>query len=155
FQRDRSAGIGTTTEPQLDRSLGRLHSCGCKAASGRNSGECVACANACEQGHRTVTRHCLYYSPGACSMAAHIVLEEIGEPYDLVLVSSRGQMGGEGTTSASWLAQNPKGRVPALSGVQGRIGGSGDLLTELHAILFYLARTHPQAHLLPSHPAGE
>jgi len=88
-------------------------------------------------------------------MAAHIVLEEIGEPYDLVLVSSRGQMGGEGTTSATWLAQNPKGRVPALSGVQGRIGGSENLLTELHAILFYLARTHPQSHLLPSDPAGE
>lgn len=88
-------------------------------------------------------------------MAAHIVLEEIGEPYDLVLVSSRGQMGGEGTTSATWLAQNPKGRVPALSGVQGRIGGSENLLTELHAILFYLARTHPQSHLLPSDPVGE
>jgi glutathione S-transferase len=88
-------------------------------------------------------------------MAAHIVLEEIGEPYDLVLVSSRGQMGGEGTTSAAWLAQNPKGRVPALSGVQGRIGGSENLLTELHAILFYLARTHPQSHLLPRDPVGE
>jgi glutathione S-transferase len=88
-------------------------------------------------------------------MAAHIVLEEIGEPYDLVLVSSRGQTGGEGTTSAPWIAQNPKGRVPALSGVQGRIGGSENLLTELHAILFYLARTHPQAHLLPSDPASE
>src|ERR1700741_969601 len=99
--------------------------------------------------------HRLYYSPGACSMAAHIVLEEIGEPYDLVLVSSRGQMGGEGTTSPAWLAQNPKGRVPALSGVQGRIGGSENLLAELHAILFYLARTHPQSHLLPSDPVGE
>jgi len=38
------------------------------------------------------------------------------------------------------MAQNPKGRVPALSGVPGRIGGSDNLLTELHAILFYLAR---------------
>jgi glutathione S-transferase len=100
-------------------------------------------------------RHRLYYSPGACSMAAHIVLEEIGEPYDLELVSSRGRHGGEGTTSAAWKAQNPKGRVPALSGVAGRIGGSDNLLTELHAILFYLARTHPQAQLLPADPAGE
>jgi glutathione S-transferase len=76
-------------------------------------------------------------------MAAHIVLEEIGEPYELEVVSSRGHMGGEGTTSLAWTARNPKGRVPALSSVPGRIGGSDDLLTELHAILFYLARTHP------------
>lgn len=63
--------------------------------------------------------HRLYYSPGACSMAAHIVLEEIGEPYHLELVSSRGKLGGEGTTSPAWIEQNPKGRVPALSGVPG------------------------------------
>ena len=69
-------------------------------------------------------RHRLYYSPGACSMAVHIVLEEIGEPYDLELVSSRGRIGGEGTTSPAWMAQNPKGRVPALSGVAGRIAKS-------------------------------
>jgi glutathione S-transferase len=99
--------------------------------------------------------HRLYYSPGACSLAAHIVLEEIGEPYDLELVSSRGRLGGEETTSPAWIAQNPKGRVPALSGVDGRIGGSDNLLTELHAILFYLARTNPQARLLPIDPAGE
>jgi glutathione S-transferase len=100
-------------------------------------------------------RHCLYYSPGACSMAAHVVLEEIGLPYDLELVSSRGRLGGEGTTSPAWIARNPKGRVPALSGVAGRIGGSDDLLTELHAILFYLARAYPEARLLPADPAGE
>ena len=99
--------------------------------------------------------HRLYYSPGACSMAAHIVLEEIGEPYELELVSSRGHLGGEGTTSAAWMAQNPKGRVPALSGVTGRIGGAQSLLTELHAILFYLARTHPEARLIPTDPVGE
>jgi glutathione S-transferase len=45
--------------------------------------------------------------------------------------------------------------VPALSGVPGRIGGADDLLTELHAILIYLARTHPDARLLPIAPAGE
>jgi glutathione S-transferase len=99
--------------------------------------------------------HRLYYSPGACSMAVHIVLEEIGEPYELKLVSSRGPLGGVGTTSPDWIAKNPKGRIPALSSVPGRIGGSGELLTEAHAILFYLARTHPDAGLLPADAAGE
>jgi len=97
----------------------------------------------------------LYYSPGACSMAVHIVLEEIGEPYELELVSSRGHLGGVGTTSPEWKAKNPKGRVPALSGVVGRIGGAHDLLTEAQAILFFLARTHPDARLLPDDIAGQ
>jgi glutathione S-transferase len=52
--------------------------------------------------------HRLYYSPGACSMAVHIVLEEIAEPYELELVSSRGHLGGVGTTSPEWTAKIPK-----------------------------------------------
>lgn len=88
-------------------------------------------------------------------MAVHIVLEEIGEPYELELVSSRGHLGGVGTTSPEWKAKNPKGRVPALSGVAGRIGGAHDLLTEAQAILFFLARTHPDARLLPDDIAGQ
>ncbi|WP_407160176.1 glutathione S-transferase family protein [Bradyrhizobium sp. STM 3557] len=88
-------------------------------------------------------------------MAVHIVLEEIGKPYELELVSSRGHLGGVGTTNPEWMAKNPKGRIPALSGVTGRIGGADDLLTEAHAILFYLARRHPDAGLLPADAAGE
>ena len=94
----------------------------------------------------------LYYSPGACSMAAHIVLEEIGQPYELELISSKD---GKMTDTPEWKAINPKGRVPALLGVPGRIGGADDLLTELHAILVYLARTNPAAGLLPVNPAAE
>jgi glutathione S-transferase len=41
-------------------------------------------------------------------MAVHIVLEEIGEPYELELVSSRGHLGGVGTTSPEWTAKIPK-----------------------------------------------
>src|SRR5712692_4424623 len=96
--------------------------------------------------------HKLYYSPGACSLAPHIVLEEIGEPYELELVSSKN---GEMTNTATWGAMNPKRRVPALSGVPGRIGGVPDLLTEAHAIMVYLARTNPEAKLLPTEPAAE
>lgn len=97
----------------------------------------------------------LYYSPGACSMAAHIVLEEIGEPYELQLISSSGAREGNMTAAPEWKAINPKGRVPALLGVPGRIGGADNLLTELHAILIYLARTNSSVGLLPADPAIE
>src|SRR6516164_5705195 len=108
-----------------------------------------------ENHRRNRSVHRLYYSPGACSLAAHIVLEEIGKPYALDLVSSSGPREGKMTATAAWRAVNPKGRVPALSGVAGRIGGADDLLTELHAILVYLARTNPEARLLPTDPAAE
>jgi glutathione S-transferase len=88
-------------------------------------------------------------------MAAHIALEEIGAPYELELISSKGPREGEATATPEYRAINPKGRVPALLGVPGRIGGAENLLTELHAILVYLARTHTAAALLPEDPAAE
>ena len=94
--------------------------------------------------------HTLYYSPGACSLGPHIVLEEIGKPYQRQKVQA-----GPETQTADWRAINPKGRVPALSGVPGRIGGASDLLTEANAIMVYLARSNPEAGLLPSDPAAE
>lgn len=96
--------------------------------------------------------HRLYYSPGACSLAVHIVLEEIGEPYEAEVRSAKN---GEGTTTADYLALNPKGRVPALTGVAGGSGGAPNLLTEAVAILLFLARSHPEGRLLPADPAGE
>lgn len=95
-----------------------------------------------------------YHSPGACSMAVHIVLEEIGAPFALELVSSSGEREGSGTATEAWRAVNPKGRVPALSPVPGSAGGSVGLLTETPAILVYLASAHPEAGLLPDGPAG-
>jgi len=101
------------------------------------------------------TKHRLYYSPGTCALAPHIVLEEIGEPYELHLISASGPRDGEMTSKPEWKAINPKGRVPALLGVPGRIGGAENLLTEVPAILMYLAQTNPSAKLLPSDPAAE
>lgn len=92
----------------------------------------------------------LYYSPGACSLGPHIVLEEIGIPYEKEIVKA-----GAGTQTEDWRSQNPKGRVPALLGVPGRIGGADDLLTEANAIMVFLARSYPEAQLLPSEPARE
>jgi glutathione S-transferase len=72
----------------------------------------------------------LYYAPGACSMAAHIVLEESGETYEPRKVDLAG---GEQRTEA-YLKMNPLGRVPVL-GLD-----DGTPLTENTAILPYLGK---------------
>src|SRR5690349_4510715 len=90
----------------------------------------------------------LYYAPGACSMAPHIALEEIGEPFEAIAVSLRA---GE-HQSAEYLAVNPKGLVPALA-VDGE--RPRRVLTEVPAILIHLARRHPEAGLLPDDPWAE
>lgn len=80
----------------------------------------------------------LFYSPVACSVASHIVLEEIGAPYELKPTHI---LAGE-HRSDSYLRINPQGRVPTLI-VDGRI------LTESVAILTFLARSFPEKRLLP------
>jgi glutathione S-transferase len=72
----------------------------------------------------------LYYAPGACSMAAHIVLEESGEKYQPQRVDLAK---GEQKTEA-YLKIHPLGRVPAL-----RLD-SGEPLAENTAILPYLGK---------------
>src|ERR1700733_12381826 len=72
----------------------------------------------------------LYYAPGACSLASHIVLEESGEKYEPKKVDLAG---GEQRTEA-YLKINPLGRVPAL-----RLD-NGEPLSENAAILPYLGK---------------
>ena len=72
----------------------------------------------------------LYYAPGACSMAAHIVLEESGEKYQPQKVDL---MKGEQRTE-SYLKINPQARVPAL-----RLD-NGEPLAENTAILPFLGK---------------
>ncbi len=74
----------------------------------------------------------LYYAPGACSMASHIVLEESGEKYEPRKVDLAG---GEQRTEA-YLKMNPLGRVPVL-GLD-----DGSPLTENTAILPYLGKRY-------------
>jgi glutathione S-transferase len=76
----------------------------------------------------------LYYAPGACSLAAHIVLEESGEEYD----ARRVDLGKGEQRTASYLMINPQGRVPAL------VLDSGEPLTENTAILPYLGKRFGQ-----------
>jgi glutathione S-transferase len=71
----------------------------------------------------------LYYSPGACSQAPHILLHEIGLAHDAVRVDLRSKTLGDGS---SYLQINPKGAVPALA------LDNGEVLTENAVILQYL-----------------
>lgn len=81
----------------------------------------------------------LYHSPGACSLAPHLVLNEIGVDYE----PRRVNFAEKQQTSAEYLAINPKGRVPVLL-------IDGFVLTEVPAILTYLGQRYPQAKLLPA-----
>lgn len=77
----------------------------------------------------------LYYLPGACSMADHIVLEWIGKPYQAEAVAR------ESLRSPEYLKINPGGMVPAL------VEDDGWVLTENVAILNYLMDRFPEAGL--------
>jgi len=81
----------------------------------------------------------LYFAPGASSMAPHIALHEVGEPFEARALSFRRQE----NRTAEYLALNPTGQVPTLV-IDGRP------LTEVAGILFYLARRYPGARLLPA-----
>lgn len=83
----------------------------------------------------------LYYSPGACSLAPHLALEEAGADYDAHRVDfSKGEQ-----RTPEYLALNPKGRVPVLR-------AEDWVLTESPAILRFVARRYPTARLWPDDP---
>lgn len=72
----------------------------------------------------------LYYLPGACSLADHIVLEWIGSPYEAIEVP-RAEL------KTRFLEINPNGAVPVLE-------HDGWRLTQNVAILNYLSDSSPQ-----------
>lgn len=81
----------------------------------------------------------LMYSPGACSLGIHVLLEEIGKPYEAQLVNLR-----EGAQfKPEFTSVNPKSKVPTL------VRDDGSVLTEYPAIAYWLARTNPDKKLLP------
>ena len=81
----------------------------------------------------------LHYFPGNASLTPHLLLRELGVPFDLQLVD-RAQ---NAQKSAAYLKLNPNGLIPVLV--------DGDLvLYETPAILLHLVDTHPQAGLAPA-----
>ena len=75
----------------------------------------------------------LFYSPGACSLAAHIALEDMGRPFSLQKVlTDKGE-----TRTEEFKRLNPKGRVPVLI-------RASSTLTELPAILLHLGTEEPE-----------
>ena len=86
----------------------------------------------------------LYYAPGSSSFAAHIGLNEVGAAFEGRPMSFKKK----DMQSPEYLAINPEGKVPTLV-IDGRP------MTEVAGILFFLARTFPEARLLPDDAEGQ
>jgi glutathione S-transferase len=82
----------------------------------------------------------LYYSPGACSLAPHIVLREAGMKFELEKVDLAAK---KTETGEDYFAINPKGYVPALK------LDDGTVLTEAGVILQHVADSRPRRGLAP------
>lgn len=81
----------------------------------------------------------LHFAPSTAAMVPHILLEDIGVPYERVPVD---RLNG-GHKTPEYLALNPNGLIPVLV--------DGDtVLYETAAICLHLCDTHPQAGLLPA-----
>jgi glutathione S-transferase len=81
----------------------------------------------------------LYYAPGACSIGIHVLLEEIGKPYQAEIVNFR-----DGAQyKPPFTGLNPKSKVPTLE------RDDGSILTEFPVIAFWLGMQNPEANLIP------
>lgn len=83
----------------------------------------------------------LYFSPGACSFVPHLMLEKAGVPFEPIMVKLHK---GEQLTP-DFKAINPNGQVPVLV-------DDGEVLTQILALVGYLDKRFPQAHILPDTP---
>ena len=87
----------------------------------------------------------LFYFPGACSIGIHVLLEEIGAPYEKHMLHLR-----EGAQhKPDYIALNPKAKVPAL------VRDDGHVITEFPAIAYYLGNAFPAAKLFPADLDGQ
>lgn len=86
----------------------------------------------------------LYYAPTTCALVPYVTLTEAGAAFEVRSVNTRKG----GTRTDEYRKLNPKGKVPVLV-------IDGEPLTENVAIQIWIARTFPQARLLPSQPWQE
>lgn len=87
----------------------------------------------------------LFYAPGACSIGIHVLMEEIGKPYELSKLDLKT---GE-QTRPPFSDINPKGKVPTLQ------RDDGSVVTEYPVIAHYLAQSNPEAGLMPKSDEAE
>jgi glutathione S-transferase len=86
----------------------------------------------------------LCHAKKTCSIGIHVLLEEIGAPYDLRIVDfSKGEQ-----KTPEYKALNPKGKVPAL------VRQDGSVLTEFAAIAMWLSFINPEKKLMPTDQEG-
>lgn len=83
----------------------------------------------------------LYYLPGACSLASHIMLREVEAEFDIEQVDPAA---GRTASGQNYRDINPNGYVPALD-----IGGD-TVLSEGVAVLQYVADRHPEKAFSPA-----
>jgi glutathione S-transferase len=87
----------------------------------------------------------LYWGPHTCAIGIHVIMEEIGIPYE----TEKLDVSGGATRRPPFSGVNPKGKVPTL------VRDDGTVLTEFGAIATWLARTNPDKALLPRDAEGE
>lgn len=81
----------------------------------------------------------LYMTPGSCSTGIHIILEELEEVFEAHIVN----LPAGDHFKPDYVAINPKSTIPTL------VRRDGTSLTEVQAIAYWLARSHPRARLWP------
>jgi len=86
----------------------------------------------------------LCYAKKTCSIGIHVLMEEVGKPYELKIIDfAKGEQ-----KTPQYKSINPKGKVPAL------IRDDGSVVTEFAAIAMWLAMTNPEKKLIPADPEG-
>ena len=88
----------------------------------------------------------LYFAPGACSLSPHIVLREAGYEFELEQVDNKAKKTKSGQ---DYLTINSKGQVPVLE------LDNGERITEVPAIVQYLADQKPASGLAPANGTME